>query len=81
VTTILMGVVAVAIIVGMIWLMMRIERVQVSGIERRRESVASRGEHRARAGRLQRAAAEAAAGGGCVGGHSSGGRPQQRRRP
>jgi len=38
VTIILMGVVAVAIIAGMIWLMMRIDRASSQRIERRREA-------------------------------------------
>ena len=37
-TIILMGVVAVAIIAGMIWLMMRIDRASSQRIERRREA-------------------------------------------
>jgi hypothetical protein len=46
VTIILMGVVAVAFIAGMIWLVMRIDRASSQRIERRREAW--------RAGRVQR---------------------------
>ena len=61
-TTILMGVVAVAIIVGMIWLMMRIDRASSQPIERRREAGGPGGSsgrdravsHQARAGGIRR---------------------------
>ena len=49
-----MGVVAVAIIAGMIWLMMRIDRASSQRIERRREAWRAGGVRRAGAGRVQR---------------------------
>ena len=66
VTAVLMGVVAVAIIVGMVWLMMRIDRASSQRIERRREAWGA-------GGSIGPGPGGCSGGGGCVGGHSGGG--------
>ena len=68
VTIILMGVVAVAIIAGMIWLMMRIDRASSQRIERRREAWRAGGCVGPGPGGRRAAAAAGCGGSGCGGG-------------
>ena len=72
-TIILMGVVAVAIIAGMIWLMMRIDRASSQRIERRREAWRAGGCVGPGPGGCSGGISGGCGGGGCSGSGCSGG--------
>jgi hypothetical protein len=73
VTIILMGVVAVAFIAGMIWLVMRIDRATNQRIERRREAWRAGGCVGPEPGKYPGGPEREDWEGGCVGGISGGG--------